>query len=202
MLTCNFERKKEMKTRTLITLLATCGIVMISAGCSTDMARTNYDNKIVSAYGQIQQQRYDSAIKRLKEAEKIAEENSYDNTEAVRFMVEAYLGTGDTIEAYNHAKELLDKNDEDPFALELMGKVCLKDGARYVDAEKYFVDAQSGYEQEKDIARVTDLISLTRGLTEYQNGNPRLASRYFKEIENVELQYAVNEMQKDFSLNK
>ena len=191
-----------METRTLITLLATCGIAMISAGCATDMARTNYDNRIVSAYGQIQQQRYDSAIKHLEEAKRIAEQNSYDSTETVRFMVEAYLGTGDTIEAYNHAKELLDKNAEDPFALELMGKVCFKDGARYADAEKYFVDAQSRYEQEKDIARVTDLISLTRGLTEYQNGNPKLASRYFKEIKNVELQYAVNEIQKDVSLNR
>ena len=106
-----------------------------------------------------------------------------------------------TIEAYNHAKTLLDIDAEDPFAMELMGKVCLKE-ARYTDAEKYFVDAQSRYERQKDSNRIIDLISLTRGLTEYQNGNPRVASRYFKEIQNVELQYAVNKMQKDVSLGK
>ena len=82
-----------------------------------------------------------------------------------------------------------------------MEKVCLKE-TRYADAEKYFVDAQSRYEQQKDSLRITDLISLTRGLTEYHNGNPRVASKYFKEIQNVELQYAVNKMEKDVSVGK
>lgn len=191
-----------MKSQMFMGLMALSAVLLVSTGCSqSNMVRTKYDNRLNSAYNQIQQQRYEAAIKNLKEAEKIANENSYDKTEIVRFMTEAYLGTGDTIEAYNHAKRLLDKNVDDQFAMELMGKVCIRE-ARYADAEKYFVDAQSTYEQQKDISRVTDLISLTRGLTEYQNGNPRVASRYFKEIQNVELQYAVNKMQKDVSVGK
>ena len=191
-----------MKVKMLASMMLVSALLLIASGCSeSNMARTNYDNRLNSAYSQIQHQRFDAAIKHLEEAEKIAKENSYDKTQPARLMVEAYLGTGNTIEAYNHAKTLLDTDAEDPFAMELMGKVCLKE-AKYDDAEKYFVDAQSRYEQQKDSNRITDLISLTRGLTEYHNGNPRLASRYFKEIQNVELQYAVNKMQKDVSLGK
>ena len=191
-----------MKAKMLVSTVLVSALLLVASGCSqSNMARTNYDNRLNSAYSQIQHQRYDAAIKHLEEAEKIGKENNYDKTQPGRLMAEAYLGTGNTIEAYNQAKTLLDADAEDPVAMELMGKVCLKE-TRYADAEKYFVDAQSRYEQQKDSLRITDLISLTRGLTEYHNGNPRVASKYFKEIQNVELQYAVNKMEKDVSVGK
>ncbi len=191
-----------MKIKILSSLVILSVVLLASTGCSqNNIARAKYDKRVNTAYSQIKQQRYDTAIAQLEEAQKIADEESYNKSQSVRLMVEAYLGKGNTIEACQLAKTLLDTNSQDPYAMELMGKVCLRE-TRYADAERYFVDADSRYEQPEDNGRIADLLSLTRGLTEYEKGNPRVALRYFKAIRNVDLQYSVNKMEKEVSLDK
>jgi len=187
-----------MKTRTLITLLATCSIVMISAGCATDMARVNFDNKINSAYGHVQEGAFGKATKSLESANKIAEEKGYDQTLIKRLLVETHLGLGEPIEAYNLAQDLLTENDRDPYACELMGKVLVKEG-RFADAEEYFVTAESEYEAEEDVARCKDLTAMVRGLRSYESGQPKVAQRYWREIENTELKFSLDKAQKEMT---
>ena len=188
-----------MNNRTILTFLITCVGLLISAGCATDMARSNYDNKLTSAYSQLEAGKHEQVLKILKAADNIAKENSFEKTELTQLQIEAYLGLGDTVRAFTHASELLDKNSSGPYANELIGKVLLKD-ARYAEAEKHFVTAQQGYKFQDDILRVSDLLALTRGLSQYEIGNPKLAQRYFRDIQNVELQYAVDKAQKDMVL--
>lgn len=189
-----------MKVITIITIVLVSVALLLFSGCaSTDTARLDYQNKLTSAYRLLESGNHDLALNNLEQAEKIAEKNSFDKTEALQLRVEASLGIGNNIEAFNYAKELLDKNLADPYANELLGKVLLKD-SQYSEAEKHFVAAQQAYKSEENTARVTDLLALARGLSQYQSGNPKLAQRYFREIQNVELQYAVDKAQKDVAL--
>jgi len=189
-----------MKSKTIITVIAVSVALLLFSGCaSTDTARLDYQNKLSSAYRLLESGNHDLALKNLEQAEKIANTKNIDQTESLRLRVEACLGIGNNVEAFNYAKELLDKNPDDSYANELMGKVLLKD-SQYSEAEKHFVAAQQTYKSEADLARISDLLALTRGLSQYQSGNPKLAQRYFREIQNVELQYAVDKAQKDVAL--
>ena len=185
-----------MSKEKLITLLLTASLLMASGGCATDMARVDYDNKINTAFAQLQDGRPSQALKNLELAGKIGEENGYDKTELKQLFVEANLGLGNNVEAYAQAKELLDSNPQDAYANELMGKVLLKEG-QYSEAEKYFTTAQAGYEAPMDSARVSDLITLARYFAAYEEANPRLADGYLREIQNADLQLAVDKAQKD-----
>jgi Tfp pilus assembly protein PilF len=185
-----------MNKKNLVIMLIICAVSLAFAGCSTDMARIDYDKRINTAFGQLQNGQSTQAIRNLEVASKIGEENDYDQTELKRLFVETHLGLGNNVEAYNQAKALLDEEPQDAYANELMGKVLLKEG-QYSAAEAHFVTAQQTYEAPVDVSRINDLIALARYFTAYHNGNPRLAKDYLREIQNADLQYAVDKAEKD-----
>lgn len=193
------KRSKTMSHKLITTLFLTCGVLFLISGCG-DVARTDFNNKLNSAYSQLQNNRPSSAMSHIEQAGKIAEENTFDQTEVKKLKAEACLGVGDLICAYDQAKELLDKDAENPFGLELLGKVCIKDN-RFSEAEEHLVKAQKAFESPFDIARVTDLIAVARGLSAYSKGNPKLADRWFRSIENTDLQFSIDKAQKNVSAN-
>lgn len=183
------------KTHTMALLIG-CGIVIASAGCASDTARINYDNGIKTAFGQLQKGEPSQALDSLQVAREVGQENGYDQAELNRLSVEANLVSGNIAEAHRQANGLLEDDVEDAYANELMGKVFLKDG-QYSEAEKYFVKAQETHESEVDISRARDLVALSRYFSAYEEGNPRLAERYLREIQNPDLQQLVDTAQKD-----
>lgn len=190
-----------MTKRNLIVLLIACSVVMALAGCATDMSKANYIDyrgKLNAAHVQLQNGQPSRAMNFLEEANKLAEENGYKRTELKKLTCEAFLSLGDTVSAYNQAKELLDEDPQNAYPNELMGKVLLKEG-KFGEAEKYLLRAQEKYEASEDISRAEDLVALTRGLSAYEDGNPRLAGSYFRAIQNADLQYAVDKAQKDIT---
>jgi tetratricopeptide (TPR) repeat protein len=183
------------KKHSMVQLVA-CGIIIVSAGCATDMARVDYNNRVQTAFGQLQQGEPLPALDNLQAARKIGQENDYDQTEIKHLLVETHLSLGNNTEAHNQAKTLLDTDPQDAYANELMGKVLLKDG-QYSEAEKCFVRAEKVYQAEVDISRARDLVALSRYFSAYEQGNPRLAERYLREIQNPDLQHAVEEAEED-----
>jgi len=110
--------------------------------------------------------------------------------------VETYLSQGKTIEAYDLAKQLLEADPKDPFANELVGKICLTEG-EFKEAEMNLSKALKAYKDGKDISRAKDLLALTRYFLAYQDANPKLAEQYMLEIEDSQLVYALDKARKD-----
>jgi len=189
------KENKMSKTHTMALLIG-CGVIIVSAGCASDTARINYDNRIKTAFGQLQKGESSQALDSLQMAREVGQENGYDQAELNRLSVEVNLGSGNLAEAHRQANELLTADPKDAYANELMGKVFLKDG-QYSEAQKYFVKAQEIYESEVDISRASDLVALSRYFNAYEGGNPRLAERYLREIQNPDLQHVVDKAQKD-----
>lgn len=185
-----------MNKKNLVIMLIICAATLALAGCAADMARVDYDKRINTAFSQLQNGQPTQAIMNLEVASKIGEENDYDQTELKHLFVETHLGLGNNVEAYNQAKTLLDKDPQDAYANELMGKVLLKEG-QYSTAETHFVTAQQTYEAPIDVSRINDLIALARYFSAYHDGNPRLAKSYLREIQNADLQHAVDKAEKD-----
>lgn len=185
-----------MNKKNLVIMLIICAATLALAGCAADMARVDYDKRINTAFSQLQNGQPTQAIMNLEVASKIGEENDYDQTELKHLFVETHLGLGNNVEAYNQAKALLDEDPQDAYANELMGKVLLKEG-QYSTAETHFVTAQQTYEAPIDVSRINDLIALARYFSAYHDGNPRLAKSYLREIQNADLQHAVDKAEKD-----
>mgnify|MGYP000082393125 CR=1 FL=1 len=150
-----------MYRKTVLTLLVVCVIGMFLSGCGgQDLVRQTYENKLNGAYSQLQNGRFSSAMSPLEQASKIAEENGYNQTEIRKLKAEACLGIGDLVCAYDQAQELLNTEPSNPYALELLGKVCIKEN-RYSEAEGYLSKAKLEYKETSDISRVTDSVSYT-----------------------------------------
>ena len=191
-----------MSRKTVLTLLVACGTPMLLSGCGgQDLVRQTYESKLSSAYSQLENGRFSSAMSPLEQASKIAEENGYNQTEIKKLKAEACLGVGDLVCAYDQAQELLNTEPSNPYALELLGKVCIRE-KRYSEAEEYLNKAKLEHKETADISRVTDLIAVTRGLSAYSEGNPKLAERYFRSIENVDLQFSIDTTRKNLGSNK
>lgn len=187
-----------MSTRTKMILLVTCSMALISAGCGANMdkARIGFDNKLEAALIQLQDGRGSQALSTLEQASEVGQENDYDQTQVKRLFVEAHLSAGNTIEAYNQAKELLEADSQNGYANELMGKICLKEG-EFGDAEKHFIAAKEAYDDPDDISRANDLVALARHFLAYEDGNLTLAEGYLREIQNADLQHIVDKAQKE-----
>ena len=180
----------------LIVLLVVCGVIIASSGCASDMVRVDYDKRIKTAFGQLQHGEPLLALDNLQAAETIGQENDYNQTEIKHLLVETQLSLGNNTEAHNQAKKLLDTDPQDAYANELMGKVFLKNG-QYDEAENYVIRAEKAYKADVDISRAHDLVALSRYFSAYEQGNPRLAERYLREIQNPDLQNAVGEAEDD-----
>jgi tetratricopeptide (TPR) repeat protein len=159
-------------------------------------ARIDFDNKLDTVLVELQDGQGSQALQSLMEASIVGQENGYDQTQLKCLFVEAHLSVGNIVEAYNQAKELLEADSQDGFANELMGKICLREGG-FGDAEKHFVRATEAYDNSDDISRANDLVALSRYFLAYEDGNPRLADGYLREIQNVDLQHAVDKAQKE-----
>ena len=187
-----------MSNRTNLILLVTCSMALISAGCGANMdrARIGFDNKLDAALVQLQDGQGTQALSTLEQAGAVGQDNDYDQTQVKRLLVEAHLSAGNTIEAYNQAKELFEADSQDGYANELMGKICLREG-EFGDAEKHFVKAKEAYDNPDDISRANDLLALARYFLAYEDGNLTLADGYLREIQNADLQHAVDKTQKE-----
>jgi len=180
-------------------LLVICSLVAMLPSCTTtDLVKTNYENKIKTAYEHLENGAFGQVRENLKSATKIANEEGYDQTELKCLLAEAHLGAGDTLEAYHQARELFEKNDRDPYANELLGKIYLKESG-FLGAEQYFLTAQAEYEAAEDVSRAKDLVALARGLTAYEAGSPRLANHYWQDIQNLDLRYFLDRAQKEMT---
>lgn len=194
----NFERNVKMNNKTTIIILLATAVMQV--GCATtDIAKISYESRIKAAHSHLQNGAFGRAMYDLESAAKTAQQKGYDQTQLKCLLAEMYLGRGDTLEAYHQAKELLEKNDRDPYANELLGKIYLKEGG-FLGAEQYFLTAQAEYESADDVSRVKDLVALARGLSAYEAGSPRLADRYWQEIKNPDLQYSLGKAQKETTL--
>jgi tetratricopeptide (TPR) repeat protein len=199
-----------MNMKKLVSILTVCIWLLPFMGCSTpeptisqkvesqmvDFNELNFQNKLSLAQSYLQQNKPALALGALSEASRLAEENGYQQVDIAMLRCEAHLKLGETIEAYNQAKELLDVDLHAPINNELMGKCLLKDG-KFHEAETHFTAAQQAYTNPVDIDRAKDLVSLARGLIAYEEGNLKLAERYFQAIVDGDLQYAVDTARKD-----
>ena len=190
------DAKMKRKTRTVGSLVA-CSAVAILTGCATtNRSKLDYGDRIHAAYQNLEKGSFGQAMKDLESATRLAAENGYDQTQIKCLLAEIHLGKGDTLEAYHEAKELIEKDEEDPYANELLGKIYLRQGG-FLGAEQYFLTAQAEYEDARDIARAKDLVALAKGLNAYKAGSPRLANRYWGEIQDPSLRYSLDGAQKE-----
>ena len=69
-----------MNTKEITMVLVAISLLMISSGCATNGARSNYDSSIRKAQAQISDGQNNEAIENLKSARQIAKENKYDQS--------------------------------------------------------------------------------------------------------------------------
>lgn len=191
-----------MKTRTLTLLIVASGILAVTAGCATQTTdfRIDYDNSLGTALTQLQDGRPADALMSLDSARAIAEENSYDKTTIERLVVEANLGLGNTLEAFDQAKTLLNADPKDPYANELTGK-CLFASAEFTQAEGHFITAQKAYQAPADATRAQDFVAVTRYFLAYADGNLRLAEGYLREVQSPDLLHSIDKARKEVELS-
>lgn len=188
LITVNLERDIKMKRRIkLIIFPAVLVLGILFSGCaSTDKARVNFESRLSMAYSHLENGTYAEAVKNLEKADKMARDKNYDRTELRCLLAEAYLGGGETLEAYHITKKLLEEDDRNPYANEVFGKIYLRQGG-FPGAEQHFLTARDEYTSEEDVSRAGDLLVLSKGLREYEAGNARQAEQYWQKIEDVNL---------------
>jgi len=188
-----------MNEKRVVLGIMLCGTLVGAMGCATESCTQDFNSKVHSAHLALEEGRTQDAVSKLEEAETISSECSCDKASLERLKVEASLCLGNTVEAYDQAKQLLDAGPQDPFANELFGKICLTEG-EFKRAETHFTLAQQAYENNEDISRARDLLALTRYFLAYQDANPRLAEQYMREIEDYELAHALDKARKDLNV--
>ena len=191
-----------MNTKAVTLVCVAMGLLVISGGCATKGARADYDSNLRMARTQIGDGQNEKALGSLDIARKIANENEYDQSGIELLSAEVSLRSGDNDGASEQVQKLVDGDAKEPYEKELKGKALLKKG-RYAEAETNFVAAQKQFEAQKkdnyalDVSRTSDLVSVARYFLAYQNGDLGKARGYMHEIENPELQHALNKAQKE-----
>lgn len=184
-----------------ILVMGPLGFVLAVAGCSSNRPdmRAGYNGHLRAAHTQIQAGHSDQALQTLNAAQQLAQAHGYDQTDVVGLSVEAHLGQGDIAAAHDRAQALLESQPQSNYAHELMGKVLLKKG-RYAEAETHFVQASKGVRTTDDRARLDDLIATSRYFAAYEAGQTQQAGRYLRDIQNGDLQHALDETTQDVSI--
>lgn len=181
--------------------VAICCLISMATGCTTNTCTRTFSLSMNEAYEALEDGRPQDAAERLQKAEAIAANCSCDISVLERVKVETFLQLGETVEAYDQAKHLLEADPDNPHANELYGKVCLVEG-EFIKAETHFNTAQQNYNIEADIARAKDLLSLARYFLAYQDANPTLAEQYMREIEDSALAHSLDKAQKELSVTR
>ncbi len=180
-----------MVTRKIIAALSTVLVVLsVITGCGTHTARTRYENSIEMAYSQMQTGDFWEAATRLEDIKKAVEEKGYDQVQLKCLLAENYINLGEITKAYDLTSELLQDNERNPYACELMGKIFLRKG-RFTDAERHFTTARREYQNEEDVLRAKDMLALSKGLAAYEGGNLYSANQYWVEIQDPSLKYSL-----------
>ena len=185
-----------MKVKQIVLCITLCGILAGAMGCATESCSQEFNSKIHNAHLALEEGRPQEAVEKLNEAETISLECSCDKSSLARLKIEASLFLGETVKAYDQAKQLFDTDPQDPFANELFGKICITEG-EFKQAETHFTVAQQAYQDGADVSRANDLLALTRYFLAYQDANPRLAEQYMREIEDSKLAHALDKARKD-----
>jgi len=184
-----------MEKGTLTVWLNVCGLLLLVAGCGSKLSVSDYDSKVATGHRQILNAQYLQAVKSLEDAYNVAEKFDQDPLLARCLIVEANLRQND-LSAVSQASELLQVYPEEPRASELMGKALLA-GGNYNEAERHLVLAKKLYEQPADISRTNDLLALSRYLSTYSQGNPKLAEEYLGEIKDTDLVHSVDKARRE-----
>jgi tetratricopeptide (TPR) repeat protein len=182
--------------KTNLTIIISLAFAIFLTGCSAYSAKPEFDKRIKTAFVQLQDGHNDEAMENLRAAQQLSRKKGSDQTKLKRLSVEAYLRVGDHEAAYEHAKELLESQPQDPYVNELMGKVLLKQG-QYTKAEGHFIQAKESYRASADVIRVADLVALVRYLVAYEAGDPRLAEQHRQEIQDEDFKQAVDKTRKE-----
>lgn len=185
-----------MKKQCVLLCVVIGGVFVTGCSTSVDQAHLDYQTKLNMAYSQLQNGRPQATEQYLNDARKIAEENGYQQGAIHQLQAELCWTDNDLECIQEQVSVMKDIDPSDPRALELEGRIFIRNG-NYVQAEEYFTQAQKSYPEVLDQQRMVDLISLVRGLQNYQQGNPHVAHRYFQDIQGVELQYAIDKALKE-----
>ena len=190
-----------MKMQQTVLPIVFCGALISLMGCASESCTMQFNAKIDDAHQALLAGQIEEVLTKLDEADVIASDCPCDKSDLDRMKVETYLSQGKTIEAYDLAKQLLGADPKDPFANELVGKICLTEG-EFKEAEMNLSKALKAYRDSKDISRAKDLLALTRFFLAYQDANPKLAEQYMLEIEDSQLVYALDKARKDESVTQ
>lgn len=170
-------------------------VLAFASGCSTS-AQLKYSEKLTTAHRALLDDQPALAVKQIGEAQQLAAKSKLDNTGGQVLLAEAHRVSGENIEAFNAAQEVLKSDAGNGPANEIVGKLLLKEG-KFAEAEQRFQTARSGCEDSAAKQRLDDLINLSRGLRSYSDGDPQVARKYWSAISDAELRFSVDKALKD-----
>lgn len=177
-----------MNTRVTASILMLAAAAAALPGCVTSRGPTA-DDLLAGAHWSLSENDTETAREWLTSAEQRLKTNQQWKEHQL-LTAELDLATGNAELSLPAVEHLLDRYPKDPRAHEVAGKIHLSMG-EFATSTGHFAIAAGRYTKDGDIARATDLLTLSEGLEAYSKGNVALARERWRAIQDPSMRAEV-----------